>query len=526
MDHHRLGAATAVAFVLALSQPSPAAESGKATNTRSGESFAALSGAILAAQPGDRIELGSGRYEGSFEIGTAIALVGVDTGGGAPVVDGMGATVVFDVTAANTSIEGLGITSTGAPARPWGFLTPYAEEACVLVEADDVRIALNTITGCGQGIYVRNTRDAQVYHNTVAANHIGGIFLLNSQAAKIEANTLEDNGYQGITVQTFSFPPGIELSYRVAKLVGEWWQVTPESRDMADIVSEDILISGNVVTGHGSGGVVVGFARRVSVLANTTDDNGGAPPSEIDAAYYGSIVTSAEGRGFGIALFCDAYDNVVADNLVRRNDDHGIDVSSAVNNHIARNVVEDSAWGIMIRASFGNLIEDNVVTGNTEYGLRIEAGQMVGSPPLPSIANTILRNDLFNPGVNAFDNSHGNLTQPGASWLEVMRIKRLPRFPTDYMNHWDDGLRGNHYGDFDVPSEGFADGDGDGIGEVGHAIAGGRAVDHFPLASAVPTLTGDLPATNELADAGDGPCGGVPARCDIGEAAPSPCPAG
>lgn len=510
---HRRAALAALAVAGALPGAAAAVESGQAVNTASGQAYVSLAAALADARDGDKIELGSGSYEGTFEIDAAVTLIGVNTGGGLPVIDGKGKTVVLDVTADGASIEGLAITSTGSPARPWGFLTPYGEEACVLIEADDVRVANNTITGCGQGIYVRNTRGAVISHNTVEDNHVGGIFFLNSQAATVSANTVADNGYLGITVQTFSFPRGIEMSYRAAKLVGDWWHVTYEPRDMTEIISEDIVMSGNVVTGHGSGGVLVGFARRISALANTIGQNGGAPPSEIDIAFYGAAATPGA-RGFGLLLSCDAYDNVVADNLVRNNDNHGIDAAFAVMNRIERNVVEGSDWGIMLQGSFGNRVANNVVSGNAEYGIRIESG-LVGNGilTLPSIGNWVLGNDLVNPGVNAFDNSSGDATEPSKAWDDVADVKKLPAFPGDRENHWDDGTRGNYYSDFDEPSEGFADKDGNGIGELAHPIPGGKAVDRYPLATGVAAaLVGEATATSEVASAG-GTAGPGAASC-------------
>ena len=51
-------------------------------------------------------------------------------------------------------------------------------------------------------------------------------------------------------------------------------------------------------------------------------------------------------------------------------------------------------------------------------------------------------------------------------------------------NRWDDGTLGNHYSDFDEAAEGFADADGDGVGEVAHPIPGGGHVDRYPLTAA------------------------------------------
>ena len=483
-----------MAFALSLalfltSQPltSEAAEPGKAVNTNSGKVFSKLAAALKDAQPGDRIEIGSGTYKGSFAIAKPITLAGVDTGEGLPVIDGAGKTVVLDLKASGIRIEGLKVTSTNAPKRPFGFLTPYAEEACILVEEDDARIVGNTLTGCAQGIYVRNTDGALIENNTITENHVGGLFFLNSHEAKVTGNTVTSNGYYGVTVQSFSFLPGIKYSYMAAKLVGKWWHVTDESRDMADIMSEDIEISENTISRNSGGGILVGFARRISAVKNTIEENGGAPPSEIDAAWfnkYSKTKIEASGRGFGILLSCNAYENTLERNEVNRNVDHGIDVQSAVLNDILGNSVSDNDYGIRIRGSFGNLITENRVSGSAARGISLETSSTPGIMTVPSIANRVLGNDLDNPGENAFDDSHGQNQTPENAWFDVAKVKRLPDYPApeDRINLWDDGARGNRYSDFDATAEGFKDNDGDGVGETPHAIPGGSAVDHFPLA--------------------------------------------
>lgn len=505
---------------------SGAATAGKIVNTNSGRTYSSLAAALKDAAPEDRLEVGSGTYKGQFAIAKSVTIIGVDTGEGKPVMDGAGKTVVFDLKARNISIEGLKITSSNSPKRPFGFLTPYAEEACILVEADDVRISGNTLTGCGQGIYVRNTNGAQIESNDVSGNHIGGIFFLNSHRAKASGNTVNGNGYYGVTVQSFSFLPGIRHSYMAAKLVGSWWHVTDESRDMADIMSEDIEISGNTINGNAGGGILVGFARRISALENTIDENGGAPPSEIDMAWFNKhskVKLDSNGRGFGILLSCDAYDNTLARNRINRNVDHGIQVQSAVRNEIAGNTVRDNDYGIRIQGSFGNLIKENEVSGSVARGISLETSRIPGIMTVPSIANRVLENDLQNPGENAFDDSHGKDQQPDQAWIDVAKVKRLPGYPAagERVNHWDDGSRGNHYSDFDEESEGFRDADGDGVGETPHAIAGGSAVDHAPLAPAdharAPTRPDRKATTVCAVDGGD---------CSPGNEPPAPCPAG
>jgi parallel beta-helix repeat protein len=522
-----------LAFVLSAglalaSQPLTleAAEPGRAINTTSGKVYSKLAAALKEAQAGDQIEIGSGTYKGSFGINKPITLTGVDTGEGPPVIDGSGKTVVLNLNAPGIRIEGLKITSTNSPKRPFGFLTPYAEEACILVEEDDVQIVGNTLTGCGQGIYVRNTDGALIENNTVTENHIGGIFFLNSHKAKVVANTVTDNGYYGVTVQSFSFLPGIKHSYMAAKLVGKWWHVTDESRDMADIMSEDIEISENTISRNSGGGILVGFARRISAVKNTIEENGGAPPSEIDMAWFNKhskTKLDTNGRGFGILLSCDAYENTVEKNEVNRNVDHGIQVQSAILTDILANSVSDNDYGIRIQGSFGNVVTENKVSGSAARGISLEVSRIPGIMTVPSIANRVLGNDLENPGENAFDDSHGQNQTPETAWFDVAKVKRLPDYPApeDRINLWDDGARGNHYSDFDETAEGFKDNDGNGVGETPHAILGGSAVDRFPLAGS-DHAKAPSPSEQKAKLA----CHGGSSDCNPAKTRLAPCPAG
>lgn len=68
--------------------PALALESGQIAINGTVTSHSGLAEALGAAQAGDRIELGSGTYEGPVDIAVAVTVTGVDTGGGLPTIDG------------------------------------------------------------------------------------------------------------------------------------------------------------------------------------------------------------------------------------------------------------------------------------------------------------------------------------------------------------------------------------------------------------------------------------------------------
>src|SRR5690606_11823005 len=112
--------------------------------------------------------------------------------------------------------------------------------------------------------------------------------------------------------------------------------ITEDSRPLAAVISEDIEIAGNTVARHGHGGIGIGYARRVTIADNKVTENGGAPLPKVMPPVALSV-SSPNVRGFGIAINCDAYDNIVSANEVTRNVNDGILIDSSYANRIARN---------------------------------------------------------------------------------------------------------------------------------------------------------------------------------------------
>lgn len=486
------------------------------------ERYRTVSAALAAAKTGSVIEVTSGTYPETLVIRKTVEIRGVDAGGGMPVIDGRGDVAPIRVEAGSVVVEGLAVTSTGSPLRPLSYLTPYLEEACILIVADKVVVRGNRLSGCAQGIYVRNSDGFVIEDNEVTGNHRGGMMMLNSHRGRVAGNVVADNGiFQGIAVHSFSFLKGYEYSARASGLVGDWWKVTAENRDVADILSEEIEIAGNTVTGHGGAGIAVSFGRRINIVGNEVHHNGGAEPIEAEVKYFQLELPLRE-RGAGILLYCDAYENTVRDNRVYENDNMGIQLGGAHWNRIENNLVETNPYGILVTASVGNTLIANRVKASAEFGIRVEGGLY----EIFSIATTVVHNDLDNPGVNAFDDTGTDNPAPGSGWLDVFPIRKLPPYPLEALkraNSWDDGVKGNRFSDFDEEPEGFRDADGDGIGETPHAIPGGASVDRFPLAgpgagarkaeAAIPRLAGS-PACGT-----DGACG-----IDPGLRRTLPCP--
>lgn len=476
--------------------------------------FTDLGQAIAAAAPGATLTVASGSYRGALAIAKPITLQGVDNGAGPPTIDGAGQRVAIALTAAGVTIKGFRITSSGAPKLPFGIFSAYSEDGCIVARAGNARIENNAISGCHYGVYLLGSDGSAVTDNTVTGSREGGIFIRNSKRIAIRKSRIDSNGYSGIAVGSVAFPPGATAGFR--RLAGDV-VITEDGRPLAAIISEDIEIAGNNVARHGHGGIGIGYARRVTIADNKVTENGGAPLPKVMPPVALSV-SSPNVRGFGIAINCDAYDNIVSANEVTRNVNDGILIDTSYANRIARNAVSGSEIGIQFYGAYGNTVEANKVRDNSGYGIRLERGA-ASSPP--STANLLFGNDLAGNGVNAFDTSGGDRTAPRN--LPAADPKEKPPLPADLTaaNRWDNGVIGNHYSDFDSSAQGFTDDNGDGIGERPHPIPGGRAVDHRPLTAArvQQAQSGEQPPRQDAA----GPaCGEAGAACQVAAAAVFP----
>ncbi|RCW20220.1 parallel beta-helix repeat protein [Ciceribacter lividus] len=221
--------------------------------------------------------------------------------------------------------------------------------------------------------------------------------------------------------------------------------------------------------------------------------NSGAVRNEID----GNRV-EANGRqtsDAGILINCGPNGNLVRENVVSGNQKHGIlIISGSFANRVLDNAVTGSATGIGIYDANTNEIAGNSVRGSADYGIRLDdmaplmgkaanVPGMAGAFPV-SAQNILHHNDLVDNRINAFDLSGKPWTPPGAEAMPPALLESMGNMLAP--NRWDDGKEGNHYDDFDEEREGFIDRNEDGIGDAAHAIPGGAAVDNFPLKT-VPT---------------------------------------
>jgi nitrous oxidase accessory protein len=333
---------------------------------------------IDRAQPGDRVTIPAGIYQGDVLIDRAVALVGI----GRPTLIGSGHGSVIRVRAAGVTIEGFDLDGGGT--GDLGRDTSGIHVAAPRVIIRDCHIRQSLF-----GIYLREADDAVVENSTVAGipgRHPGengsGIHVWNSQRFRLIGNRVARTR-DGFYIQSSSH--GVVRGNRASDL----------RYGLHYMFSDDNVFEDNVFE-NGAAGAALMYSQRMTFRRNRFVRN----------------------RGFAsVGLLLKACDDVVAeDNLIADNA-RGIFLEGSYRNHFRRNVVAMSDMALVIYDSSGkNVFEGNAFIGNlTPLSL---SGKRTDTRFDRNYWSDHGEPDLDGDGVadrpyrlsNAFDHMRGNLT--------------------------------------------------------------------------------------------------------------------
>ena len=181
----------------------------------SGAGFTTIQDAVTWASPLDTITVKSGTYPESVKINKAIVLIGVDTGGGAPVIDPGKSGAALEIAADGCTIRGFTLQNS-------------ATMSGILITSDGNSIENNTIMGNSAGIRLISADDNTIRGNTVTDSRSAGIVLENAKSNRIEGNRVLKNTI-GITVDekstanTVSFNTFSNTENVLSKSTGSQW---------------------------------------------------------------------------------------------------------------------------------------------------------------------------------------------------------------------------------------------------------------------------------------------------------------
>ncbi|MFA5220901.1 MAG: protein kinase [Methanoregula sp.] len=152
----------------------------------SGSEFTLIQDAISWASPGDTITVESGLYPESIRIDKKIFLTGIDSGGGAPVIDPQKKGNAIEILADGCTVKGFTLQNSGLFSG-------------IHVLSRDTTISGNFFQNNAQGIYLVSADNNTITGNRITASTRSGITLESSQDNIFENNRIADNSV-GISV--------------------------------------------------------------------------------------------------------------------------------------------------------------------------------------------------------------------------------------------------------------------------------------------------------------------------------------
>jgi len=397
--------------------------------------FQTITEGINAAEDGDTVFVFSGNYDEYLKFSKSIRLIGEDRE--STIIDGV--KTALEV----TNVDGL--TVSGFNFSKGGVFVLYHSSNCTftnnivenrhgvdIVNSSYTRISENIIKPTlSDGIELRrSSTNTSISRNHICSygsyDHSGISIIYDSNSTTVTDNTITDNSWSGISIKT-----------------------------------SNNIISGNIITNNGNGGIRLVHGDNNIISNNIITDNNGFG---IDVAWSENTninnntitnINSVRGAD-GIHLF-DSNENKIAHNKilhVTSGNSTGIKLAVSDDNILSKNTISNiygsyTADGILIKASKNNIICGNNISNVYWCGVYVFSG---------CIGNHFYYNNFIN---NGHSDQGGNAIDEGFNlWYRPL---------TQEGNYWDD---------YDGE-----DSDGDGIGDTPYIVPPHNLInnDQFPL---------------------------------------------
>ena len=215
-----------------------------------------IQAAIIAAQPGDTIQVQSGTYNENLTFDKSITLIGF----GKPIVRGTGKDSAIIVTADNCTIKGFIVEHCGNDLQQ--------EDSGLLLKSNHNRIEDNELRDILYGIYLMKSAGNTIQHNVIrgrleleTGDRGAGLHLWNSPNNTITDNTISE-ARDGMYIQ--SSPGNFIRHNRVTKLrYGLHYMSSDDNK------FEDNIFSDNIA------GAAIMYSKRIELRRNAFINNRG-----------------------------------------------------------------------------------------------------------------------------------------------------------------------------------------------------------------------------------------------------------
>lgn len=153
--------------------------------------YTTIQAAIAASEDGDLVEVGSGTYNENVIVDRRIALRGVNTGEGVPVVNAQGNGSAVVLRASGVVLEGLQIANAGL----------YPSAGVEVVSNDNLIAGCSILDSGWWGIYLKGGSTNNTVRDCVTSNSGNdGIMLYKAPGNTLKENTVGDSGDNGIQI--------------------------------------------------------------------------------------------------------------------------------------------------------------------------------------------------------------------------------------------------------------------------------------------------------------------------------------
>lgn len=320
-------------------------------NTDIGKFYCKIQDAIddPMTSTGHTITVASGTYNEDVEVDKELTIQGTSN----PTINGTGSGIVVKIIADNVTLDGFIITGAGND--------PLNDAGIVLEGVIGCTIKNNTVSNLGcPGIGLRLSDDNDILSNTTSNNLGAGIAILGSSENYVYDNTSNGN----IRIPTSDIGYGIVLD-----------QIDTDPANCTDPLSTQNVIEGNTFSTNGYDGVYFGErCDNNELLDNTIENNvsngvyfwksGFNTIKEGITLATGNIIT---GNGASGIQLMASKDNVITGNTITGNNTDALAEDGGILVRSGNIKPCGGTWEPLL--STGNAINENIISGNTNYGV-------------------------------------------------------------------------------------------------------------------------------------------------------------
>lgn len=322
------------------------------------DDYPSVQSAINNAEPGYTIIVKSGIYYENIIVNKEIALEGIDSGGGRPLINGevliKADNVKFKGFTVMHGDTGILINGSMGCVITDNFIA-YNRFGIYLNMSRNCLIANNTLyQNPWAGIFIERSRDNSIINNNVS-DGFNGIYIKSSNTTKISGNLIENIAFNGIMLDSIEYGPArnntiVNNVLRNTKMLLE--TIEPSYSE----ITNNTFVNGGIMIWDWS------FKNFNNMVRNNTVN--GKPlillnnVAGIKIDYAGQV----------ILINCR---DIIVENLDLSHTAVGIQLLNTSNTRLENNILSNNSVGIELDFSSNNIIRNNIVSNSYDFGVSL-----------------------------------------------------------------------------------------------------------------------------------------------------------